>query len=886
MQNVAMVTAHPRTKWVYRFRKDSAATRDLLGGKGAGLAEMASLGIPVPPGFTITTEACRAYYAAGGVLADDVWEQVLTALAETGRTLGRCFGDARQPLLVSVRSGARVSMPGMMDTVLNLGVNEDVVAGIARETGDTRFALDAYRRLIQMFGSTVRGIPDARFDAELARARARAGVRSDAELTAPQLDALVRSFLRIYHKAAGEFFPRDPMTQLRAAIEAVFRSWNGDRAIAYRRMEHIPDDIGTAVNVQAMVFGNLGESSGTGVVFTRDPNSGAPGLYGDYLPAAQGEDVVAGIRATRPIAELAVAMPPVYAELTAHATLLEKHYGDVQDLEFTIERGRLWLLQTRTAKRTGEAAVRAAVDMAGEGLITRRQAVLRVEPHQLEQLLHRRIDPGAQAHPIATGVGAAPGAATGVAVFDPDTAAEWGGKGKAVILVRVVTSPDDVHGMAAAKGILTATGGTLSHAAVVARGMGLPCVVGASDVDVDEAGRKLTAGGVTIRAGDELTIDGGTGNVYLGAVPMVPPTASPTLQTLLGWADEFRRLGVRANADYPRDAEVALANGAEGIGLCRTEHMFMEADRLPVVQAMIMARSTGERERQLARLLPMQRGDFRGILAAMAGRPVIIRLIDPPLHEFLPDHDSLLQEVATLRATGAHPRSLARLERVLHRVDELREANPMMGLRGCRLSILFPEIVRMQVRAILEAACELRREGVDARPEIMVPLVGTEAELLAVKADLEPVARAVQEEQGIEVPYQLGTMIEVPRAVFVAGEIARHVSFFSFGTNDLTQMTFGYSRDDAEGKFIGRYVERGILPANPFETLDSAVLRMMEMAVTAGRQVQPGLEVGVCGEHGGDPDSVVACHRLGLDYVSCSPYRVPVARLAAAQAAL
>jgi pyruvate, orthophosphate dikinase len=881
-----MVTAPARTKWVYRFREGSATMRDLLGGKGAGLAEMASLGIPVPPGFTITTEACRGYYAAGGVLPADLWEQVLAALEETGNALGRRFGDAHRPLLVSVRSGARVSMPGMMDTVLNLGVNEDVVAGIAHETGDARFALDAYRRLIQMFGSTVRGIPDLQFDAELAHARARAGVRSDAELTAPQLDAVVRSFLRIYRRAAGEYFPRDPRTQLRAAIEAVFRSWNGDRAIAYRRMEHIPDDIGTAVNVQAMVFGNLGESSGTGVIFTRDPNSGAPGLYGDYLPAAQGEDVVAGIRATRPISELATEMPRIYEELAAHATVLEKHYGDVQDLEFTIERGRLWLLQTRTAKRTGEAAVRIAVDMAGEGLITRRQAVLRVEPHQLEQLLHRRIDPGANARPIATGVGAAPGAATGVAVFDPDRAAEWGGKGRAVILVRVVTSPDDVHGMAAAKGILTATGGTLSHAAVVARGMGLPCVVGAADVDVDEAGRKLTAGGVTIHAGEELTIDGGSGNVYRGTVPMVPPTATPTLRTLLGWADEFRRLGVRANADYPRDAEVALANGAEGIGLCRTEHMFMEADRLPVVQAMIMARSTQERERHLATLLPMQRGDFRGILAAMAGRPVIIRLIDPPLHEFLPDHDSLLQEVATLRATGAHPRTLARLERVLHRVEELREANPMMGLRGCRLSILFPEIVRMQVRAILEAACELRKAGVDARPEIMVPLVGTEAELLAVKADLEPVARAVQEEQGIEVAYQLGTMIEVPRAVLVAGEIARHVSFFSFGTNDLTQMTFGYSRDDAEGKFIGRYLKRGILPANPFETLDAAVLRLMEMAVTAGRRAQAGLEVGVCGEHGGDPDSVVACHRLGLDYVSCSPYRVPVARLAAAQAAL
>jgi len=881
-----MLSAPPRTKWVYRFREGSAAMRDLLGGKGAGLAEMASLGLPVPPGFTITTEACRGYIAAGGLLPEGLWEQVLAALEETGRTLGRRYGDAHAPLLVSVRSGARISMPGMMDTVLNLGLNEEVVAAIARQAGDTRFALDAYRRLIQMFGSTVRGIPDALFDRELARARGRARVRADAELTAPQLDAVVRRFLRIYHEHAHEYFPRDPMTQLRAAIEAVFRSWNGDRAIAYRKLEHIPDDLGTAVNVQAMVFGNLGESSGTGVVFTRDPGSGASGLYGDYLPAAQGEDVVAGIRATRPIADLERELPAVYSELQSHAAMLEKHYRDMQDLEFTIEGGRLWMLQTRTGKRTGEAAVRIAVEMAGEGLISRQEAVLRVEPHQLEQLLHPRLDPGAGAQPLTSGVPAAPGAATGVAVFDPDTAAAWGAQGKAVILVRVVTSPDDVHGMAAAKGILTATGGTLSHAAVVARGMGLPCVVGAGEMEVDEPRHKLTAGGVTIHAGEQLTIDGSTGAVYAGAVPMVPAAASPILRTLLEWADSFRRLGVRANADYPRDAEVALANGAEGIGLCRTEHMFMEADRLPVVQAMIMARSTAERERQLARLLPMQRGDFRGVLEAMAGKPVIIRLIDPPLHEFLPDHDSLLEQVVTLRTSGNHPRKLARLERVLHRVQELRESNPMMGLRGCRLSILFPEIVRMQVRAILEAACELRKASVDARPEIMVPLVGTEAELLAVKADLEPVARAVMREQGVQVEYRLGTMIEVPRAVLVAGAIAPHVSFFSFGTNDLTQMTFGYSRDDAEGKFIGQYVERGILPRNPFETLDPAVVQLMEMAVTAGRRAQPRLEVGVCGEHGGDPDSVVACHHLGLDYVSCSPYRIPVARLAAAHAAL
>ncbi len=881
-----MINAPRSTKWVYLFSEGSAEMRDLLGGKGAGVAEMARLGMPVPPGFTVTTEACRAYYASGGAFPGGLWEQLVESVREIERAVGRGFGDPRRPLLVSVRSGAKFSMPGMMDTILNLGLNEDTVAGLARETGDTRFALDAYRRLVQMFGKTARGVSGELFEHALAQARRRAGVQADSELNAPQLERVVERFLAIYEREVGEQFSREPMAQLRAAVDAVFRSWNSDRAIAYRRLERIPDDLGTAVNVQAMVFGNLGDESGTGVAFTRDPNTGERRLYGDYLPNAQGEDVVAGIRSTLPIDALRDSMPEVYGHLRGYADTLERHYRDMQDVEFTIERGRLWMLQTRTGKRTGEAAVNIAVDMVEEGLITRQEAVLRVQPEQLEQLLHPRIDPRAQATKLATGVPAAPGAATGLAVFDPDTAEEWGKAGRDVILVRVATSPEDVHGMIEARGILTSTGGTLSHAAVVARGMGRPCIVGAAQIAVDVGKRTLTAGGVTVRQGERITIDGTTGDVYLGAVPTVPPVPSPKLQTLLRWADEFRRLEVWANGDYPRDAEKARENGAQGIGLCRTEHMFMEEERLPIVQAMILARSTEERERELAKLLVFQREDFRGILRAMRDLPVVIRLIDPPLHEFLPPHDSLLAEVVELRATGRHPAKLRRLEKLLARVEELREANPMLGLRGCRLGILFPEITRMQVRAIMEAACDLKLEGVNARPEIMIPLVGVPAELRAQKVELEPVARAVMEEKGVQVDYRFGTMIELPRAALDAGEIAREAQFFSFGTNDLTQMTFGYSRDDAEGKFIVRYLERKILPRNPFETLDPAVVRLMQLAVTEGRAARPDLKLGICGEHGGDPESIRYCHELGLDYVSCSPFRVPVARLAAAQAAL
>ncbi|MGH7902998.1 MAG: pyruvate, phosphate dikinase [Candidatus Dormibacteraceae bacterium] len=874
-------------KWVYLFREGSQDMKDLLGGKGAGAAEMTRAGLPVPPGFTITTEACRAYLAGGNRFPDGLWEQATAALAEVEGQAEKKLGDAANPLLVSVRSGAKFSMPGMMDTVLNLGLNSQTLAGLAAQTGDERFALDAHRRFIQMFGRIVRGIDGELFEEALTAAKGRAGVRTDPELSPEQLRGLVEEFKRIYSEHTGEDFPEAPLDQLRAAIEAVFSSWNTPRATAYRRLERIPDDLGTAVNVQTMVFGNMGEDSGTGVAFTRNPITGVRELYGDYLANAQGEDVVAGVRDTEPIAGLAAHMPEVFGRFVDHAAKLEGHYRDVQDLEFTIERGRLYMLQTRNAKRTGEAAVKIAVDMVAEGLIAKDEAVARVDPRQLEQLLHPRVDPAAKAESFGSGVPASPGAATGQAVFDADTAERWGGEGKAVILVRVETNPNDVHGMIQAKGILTSTGGTASHAALVARGMGRPCIVGANEIHVDLKARRMECGGAVVEEGGEITIDGTTGSVYLGRVPTIEPKPSADESTLLGWADSLRRLQVWANADYPRDAVKARENGAQGIGLCRTEHMFMEEERLPIVQAMIMSRTTEEREAQLDRLLPVQRQDFHGILEAMAGLPVVIRLIDPPLHEFLPNLEDLIVQITELRATGQDAGRLAELEKVRGRVEELREANPMLGLRGCRLSILFPEITRMQVRAIMEAACDLRRKGVDARPEIMIPLIGTRRELQAVREQLVPVARRVQEEKGVEVPYKFGTMIELPRAALTAGEIAEEAEFFSFGTNDLTQTTFGYSRDDAEGKFIVRYLEQKILPRNPFETIDAdGVGRLMGIAVTEGRATRPDLEVGICGEHGGDPDSIHLCERLGLDYVSCSPYRVPVARLAAAQARL
>jgi pyruvate,orthophosphate dikinase len=877
-------------KWVYHFTEGSGKMRDLLGGKGAGAAEMTRAGMPVPPGFTITTEACRAYLANRGKFPTGLWEQATAALKTLERKTGKHFGDPNNPLLVSVRSGAKFSMPGMMDTVLNLGLNEETAKGLAALTKDERFALDARRRFIQMFGKTVMGIDGEKFEHALSEAKKRAGVKTDPELKPADLRKLVTRFLAIYKDATGHEFPSDPVVQLRAAIEAVFKSWNTDRAKTYRRMERIPDDLGTAVNVQMMVFGNMGKNSGTGVAFTRNPITGKKELYGDYLANAQGEDVVAGVRDTEPISALKRRLPKVSAEFEGYARKLEKHYKDVQDLEFTVERGKLYMLQTRSAKRTGEAAVRIAVDMVSEGLINRKEAVARVEPRQLEQLLFPRVDPSAKVHALTRGVPASPGAATGQAVFDADTAQEWGKQGKAVILVRIETNPNDVHGMVEAKGILTQTGGTASHAALVARGMGRPCIVGASKVLVNLSTRSFSVDGVTVKEGDEITIDGLTGDVYLGRVPTIDPkplSKHPQANAILSWADGIRRLEVWANADYPRDAIKARENGAQGVGLCRTEHMFMEQDRLPIVQAMIMATTTKEREKQLDLLLPIQRSDFHGILSVMKGLPVVIRLIDPPLHEFLPNRDGLVSEIATLKVTGTKPAELKRLEKILARVEELHEANPMLGLRGVRLSVLFPEITRMQVRAIMEAAADLRKKKVDARPEIMIPLVGTLAEMSAVHRELNPVAELVQKEKGVRVPYKFGTMIEIPRAALTAGEIATEAEFFSFGTNDLTQMTFGFSRDDAERHFIVRYLETKILPRNPFETIDEkGVGRLMELAVREGRKTRPKLEVGICGEHGGDPDSIHLCHRIGLDYVSCSPFRVPIARLAAAQAAM
>jgi pyruvate,orthophosphate dikinase len=877
-------------KWVYQFSEGSAKMRDLLGGKGAGAAEMTRAGMPVPPGFTITTEACREYYARGRKLPAGLWDQVLANLKTLERKAGKRFGDPKDPLLVSVRSGAKFSMPGMMDTVLNLGLNEETAKGLTALTKNERFALDARRRFIQMFGKTVKGIDGDKFEHALQQVKKEARVKTDPELTPPYLRKLVARYLDIYKDATKHNFPDDPVVQLREAIEAVFRSWNTDRAKTYRRLERIPDDLGTAVNVQMMVFGNMGRTSGTGVAFTRNPITGKKELYGDYLVNAQGEDVVAGVRDTEPIKALKRHMPKVFAEFEGYARKLEKHYQDVQDLEFTIERGKLWMLQTRSAKRTGEAAVNIAVDMVGERLITKKEAVSRIEPRQLEQLLFPRVDPNAKVTPLAKGVPASPGAASGGAVFDADTAVEWGKKGKAVILVRVETNPNDVHGMVEAKGILTQTGGTASHAALVARGMGRPCVVGASSIDVDVPKRMFSAGGKTIKEGEEITIDGTTGEVYLGTVPTIEAQSlnkHRAASAILRWADEFRRLQVWANADYPRDAIKARENGAQGVGLCRTEHMFMEQERLPIVQNMIMATKTEDREKFLAQLLPIQRGDFEGIFRAMAGLPVIIRLLDPPLHEFLPSLEDLIRETTQLTDSGKNPARLKKLEKIMARVEQLHEANPMLGLRGVRLSILYPEIPRMQVRAIMEAACNLRKKKIDARPEIMIPLAGTVAEMKAMHAELKPVADAVQKEKGVRVPYKFGTMIEIPRAALTAGEIATVAEFFSFGTNDLTQMTFGYSRDDAERHFIVRYLENKILPRNPFETIDeNGVGRLMAMAVTEGRKTRPKMEIGICGEHGGDPDSIHLCHKLGLNYVSCSPFRVPVARLAAAQAAI
>lgn len=881
-------------KLVYMFAEGNAEMRELLGGKGAGLAEMAGIGLPVPPGFTITTAACNQFSATGS-LPPGLWAQVQDALRVVEVQAGRRFGDPQKPLLVSVRSGAKFSMPGMMDTVLNIGLNDSVLTGLLAQSGNPHFAFDAYRRLIQMFGKVVLGISGDKFESVLARHRAASGVQTDMQLSPAELEAIVAEFKAVVQQETDKPFPQAGMEQLQMAIEAVFKSWNGRRARDYREAMHIPHDLGTAANVQMMVFGNMGDRSASGVAFTRNPSTGGNEIFGEYLQNAQGEDVVAGTRTPRPIAQMQQELPEAYQKFAEICSKLEKHYRDIQDVEFTIEEGTLWMLQTRTGKRTAQAAVRIAVDLADEGIITRSVAVGRVTPAQVDMLLHPRFDEAArqtaqaEGRFLAKGLNASPGAAVGVAAFDADTAAAWGSAGKAVILVRAETTPDDVHGMLKAKGILTQHGGATSHAAVVARGIGLPCVAGCEGIRVDAEHCLLTAGTRTVRQGDMLSIDGTSGEVFLGELPTSLPRFEEQhdLVKLLGWADKIRSLGVWANADYPRDAERAITFGAEGIGLCRTEHMFFESDRLPIVREMILAADSGARKAALEKLLPIQREDFKGIFRAMAGKPVIIRLIDPPLHEFLPPHDDLLVEETELRVRGDQPARLAETLKLLKTVDSLREMNPMLGLRGVRLGVLMPDVIRMQVRAIFEAACELSAERVTVLPEIMIPLIMHANELKLMKELVTAEATAVMNERGVEVAYKFGTMIEIPRAALTADQVAEHAQFFSFGTNDLTQTTLGISRDDAEGKFLLSYVQTGLLPANPFQQLDvEGVGQLVKMAVTKGRSRNPRLEVGICGEHGGDPSSIAFCHQNGLTYVSCSPFRVPVARLAAAQAAL
>ncbi|MFQ5342429.1 MAG: pyruvate, phosphate dikinase [Anaerolineae bacterium] len=898
-------------KWVYLFDEVDEAeryagswdgVRGLLGGKGANLADMTRLGLPVPPGFTVTTEACIAYLEAGGQFPEGMWEQSLDALRAVESQAGKKFGDADNPLLVSCRSGAKFSMPGMMDTVLNIGLNEETIKGMIDLTGDARFVYDAYRRLVQMFGAVVMGMPDEPFEEIITGYRARRGVETDAELGADDWVGITGEFKQIFQEHTGRPFPEDSYEQLRLATEAVFASWNGRRAVDYRNAAGIPHDLGTAVNIVTMVFGNMGSDSGTGVATTRNISTGEKAIEGDYLLNAQGEDVVAGIRITQDISQLKDDLPEAWNQLEEICQRLEKHYREVQDVEFTIERGKLWMLQTRDSKRTAQAAVRIAADLADEGVITSEEAVSRITPDQVDFFLHPQFDPAAKKSAaaagdlLATGLNVSPGAAVGVIAFDADTAQEWATNlGRDVIMVRPETKPDDVHGMLAAKGILTSRGGRTSHAALVARQFGKPAVVGVSALRLDLNQRQMTVNGRVFQEGDWVSIDGTAGELYAGKLAtLVPDIKDPNLIKILSWADGLRRLGVWANADYPRDAQRARDYGAEGIGLTRTEHMFFEQERLPHVQQMILSETSEERKAALDKLLPFQRSDFEGLFRVMHGLPVIIRLIDPPLHEFLPSHDELLRDVTVLRTRKEFGRlsvddekTLAEKEDLLAAVNRLHEANPMLGLRGVRLGIHMPQVTEMQVRAIFEAACKVAKEGVDVHPEIMIPLTSHVNELKVQQTALERVGRQVMDEQGIEVDYKFGTMIEIPRAALTADEVAEYAQFFSFGTNDLTQTTFGISRDDAEAGFLVEYQEQGILPENPFASIDEAgVGKLMEWAVNAGRQTRPDLEVGICGEHGGDPKSVHFCHKIGLNYVSCSPFRVPIARLAAAHAAL
>ena len=870
-------------KYVYLFKEGNANMRELLGGKGANLAEMTNLGMPVPQGFTVTTEACTRYYTDGKVIGDDIVEQIYAALAETEKVAGKKFGDDKDPFLVSVRSGARASMPGMMDTILNLGLTDVSVVGLANLTNNPHFAYDAYRRFIAMFSDVVMEIPKNEFEAVLDEFKEKKGVKYDRDLSADDLKEVVVRFKEIYKKHMGVDFPQDPKVQLMEAVKAVFRSWDNPRAIYYRRMNDIPGDWGTAVNVQSMVFGNMGETSGTGVAFTRNPSTGEKKLYGEYLLNAQGEDVVAGIRTPEPISHLQEQMPDVYQQFVDIATKLEAHYRDMQDMEYTIERGKLYMLQTRNGKRTAAAALKIAVDLVDEGVLSEEEAVLKVEPKQLDTLLHPNFDAAAvkKAPVIAKGLPASPGAATGGIYFTADEAAEHGKNKEKVILVRRETTPEDIEGMDFSQGILTVFGGMTSHAAVVARGMGRAAVVGCGALKIDEEAKTLTVAGKVYHEGDFISLDGSTGNVYDGQIATVEASISGEFARFMGWADAARRLRVRTNADTPRDTKQAVKFGAEGIGLCRTEHMFFEADRIAAVREMILADTKEQREKALAKILPMQQGDFEAMYKALEGKPMTVRYLDPPLHEFVP-HVDMKEEIDELAKNLG-----ITSEEVIHKINALHESNPMMGHRGCRLAVTYPEIAEMQTRAVLQAAIDVTREcGYNIVPEIMIPLVGSKKELAFVKSIVDETAKKVFEEQGMTLEYHVGTMIEIPRAAVTADEIAEEAEFFSFGTNDLTQMTFGFSRDDA-GKFLGAYYDNKIFESDPFARLDTdGVGKLVQMAAKLGRQTRPNLKLGICGEHGGDPSSVMFCHKVGLNYVSCSPFRVPIARLAAAHAAI
>ncbi len=870
-------------KYVYLFKEGNANMRELLGGKGANLAEMTNLGMPVPQGFTVTTEACTRYYTDGKVIGDDIVEQIYAALAETEKVAGKKFGDDKDPFLVSVRSGARASMPGMMDTILNLGLTDVSVVGLANLTNNPHFAYDAYRRFIAMFSDVVMEIPKSEFEDVLDEFKEKKGVKYDRDLSADDLKEVVVRFKEIYKKHQGVEFPQDPKVQLMEAVKAVFRSWDNPRAIYYRRMNDIPGDWGTAVNVQSMVFGNMGETSGTGVAFTRNPSTGEKKLYGEYLLNAQGEDVVAGIRTPEPISNLQAQMPEVYQQFVDIATKLEAHYRDMQDMEYTIERGKLYMLQTRNGKRTAAAALKIAVDLVDEGVLSEEEAVLKVEPKQLDTLLHPNFDAAAvkKAPVIAKGLPASPGAATGGIYFTADDAAAHGKNKEKVILVRRETTPEDIEGMDFSQGILTVFGGMTSHAAVVARGMGRAAVVGCGALKIDEEAKTVTVGDKVYHEGDFISLDGSTGNVYDGQIATVEASISGEFARFMGWADAARRLRVRTNADTPRDTKQAVAFGAEGIGLCRTEHMFFEADRIAAVREMILSDTKEQREHALAKILPMQQGDFEAMYKALEGRPMTVRYLDPPLHEFVP-HVDMKDEIEELAKNLG-----ISTEDVIHKINALHESNPMMGHRGCRLAVTYPEIAEMQTRAVMQAAINVKREcGYDVVPEIMIPLVGSKKELAFVKKIVDDTAKKVFEEQGMTLPYHVGTMIEIPRAAVTADEIAEEAEFFSFGTNDLTQMTFGFSRDDA-GKFLGAYYDNKIFESDPFARLDTdGVGKLVQMAAKLGRQTRPDLKLGICGEHGGDPSSVMFCHKVGLNYVSCSPFRVPIARLAAAHAAI